>query len=195
MGTRGSQRVGRKANYRLLLLILICLGVLLGCPDPYEDMRFRQNGKSVDKVKVKSVDGKGSLKVSGWGFYSQVDDQKFHLVIYGLARYPDLDRDLSLDPLAIRATMNGELLPIEDYRSYPSNKDDKGHLYIRLLCPPCADVFALPDSLALPDADLLLLDFSEVVRMGDKAVFTDTVYAIIPERIKYWARRLHESKR
>ncbi len=190
---RSKVRAG-KPTYRLPILILTCLGVFLGCPDPREDMRFRQNDKIVDEIRIESVDGRGSLKVFGSGFYFQTGDRKFHLRVECVAKYPGIANDLSLDPLAIRATLNGDLLPVEKY--WVDSTDfgaDKGSIYVRLLCRRAA-LREIPDSLTSSDSDELLLDFSDVIRKDDKAIFTDTVYAVIPERIRLWVRRLQESK-
>lgn len=177
-----------------LLRILVCSITLalmgLGCPDPNRRVLFEYGRKLKTPLKVKFADGRGELKIYGDGFYSQTTDQQFHIAFDCFISYPEKAGVHLAHPRNARLTLGGELLPLEDRYLLPDSagKPDPEHLSFMFTCSPCFDVCL--DSLSDSDCPRLALDLSAVIEQGGEYVPIDTIFARVPKRIVYWARRL-----
>lgn len=184
-----------KSTQRILLLVLLVAGVCTGCQDPLERLKFQHGEKTVDKYESKFLGGKGTLQVYGYGFYDDTGDEAIHIRITWAFRYPRKTEGISFHPGKIRAFMGNQMLLIEGM-NVDTSEIGKGKQRInhRFICPPCWNIDdATVDPKAAPRGDLIALDISELVLLDGHEIITDTIYAVVPERVQMWVHRLSPS--
>lgn len=179
-----------KRTQRLLsILILVCsvMAFNMGCPRHSEKISFVERGAHTSTLKVELAGGRGNLTLSGTGMYFQTSERpqprlRFRCVVDLLSK---ADHTV-IFPDSSRAFLAGTELSLEWFEVV--NIGDDILFRIEFPCPDCFN-FCL-DSLSDSDCPGLALDLSRVIERDGEFVPIDTIYARIPERIIYWARRL-----